>query len=199
MAGHAGIPLGDTVGKAADLLPPAESSATSWPSPARAWYMIWLIAFVTLLSNVDATVINVLIQPIKHDWHLTDFAVSMLTSAAYTVPYLLTGYPISMISDVRSRKIVLGIGLFFWSFGTVLSGLARGFYSMFGARAVVGASESMPGPAALSMMSDLVPPAKLPRAFAVYSAGIWRSGHCSAACCSGISSRSGTTATWLCR
>jgi MFS family permease len=172
MAGEAGIPLGDTVEAVADLRPPAAPSTAPWPDPVRAWYTIWLIAFVTLLSNVDATVINVLIQPIKHDLHLSDFAVSMLTSAAYTVPYLLTGYPVSRISDVHSRRWVLGIGLFFWSLGTVLSGLARGFNAMFGARAVVGSSESLPGPAALSMMSDLVPPAKLPRAFAVYSAGI---------------------------
>jgi MFS family permease len=172
MAGAAGIRSGDDGQDRQPSGSPADVSAFSWPSPVRAWYTIWLIAFVTMLSNIDASVVNVLLQPIKRDLHVSDFALSLLASAAYTIPYLLTGYPVSRISDVRSRKWVLGIGLFFWSFGTVLSGLARGFYALLGARAVVGSSEALPGPAALSMMSDLVPPAKLPRAFAIYSFGI---------------------------
>lgn len=143
-----------------------------WPNPARAWYTICLISFVTMLANIDRNVIGLLIQPMKRDMHLTDTQVGLLTGMAFSLFYLLTGYPVSRISDVRSRKWVIAVGLTIWSIGTAICGLARSFWGMFAARGIVGASESMPGPAALSMMSDLVPPQRLPRAFAVYQLGI---------------------------
>lgn len=144
----------------------------AWPSRGRAWYTIWLIAFVTLLSNIDRSIINLLVEPMKRDLVLTDTQVSLIIGMAFSLFYLLTGFPMSRVSDVRSRKWVLAGGLIAWSAATAACGFARTFTQMFIARGVVGAAESLPGPASMSMISDLVPREKLPRAFAIYQLGI---------------------------
>jgi MFS family permease len=51
-------------------------------------------------------------------------------------------------------------------------GLAKSFVQLFAARGIVGGAESVAGPSSISMISDLVPRDKLPRAFAIYQFGI---------------------------
>lgn len=159
---------------AADPALPAAAAdgGAPWPDSRRAWYTIWLIAFVTLLANIDRAVINLLVQPMKVDLQLSDTQVSLIVGLAFSAFYFITGFPMSRISDSHSRKWVIGIGLLCWSAATALCGLVRSFTTLFIARGIVGAAESTPGPAAMSMMSDLVPREKLPRAFAVYQLGI---------------------------
>jgi MFS family permease len=150
----------------------SRAAPAPWPSPARAWYSIGLIAFVTALSNIDRSIINLLIQPIKRDLLLSDTQISLIIGLAFSLFYMLVGLPMARVSDVKSRRLVLAIGLTVWSIATATCGLARSFGQLFIARGLVGAAESVAGPASMSMISDLVPRAKLPRAFAVYQLGI---------------------------
>lgn len=151
----------------------APSDATGdWPSPARAWYTICLIAFVTMLSNLDRNIINLLVQPIKRDLALTDTQISLIIGFAFSSAYMVVGLPMARVADRRSRKLILAFGLTIWSVATALCGLAKSFVGLFTARAIVGGAESVAGPSSMSMISDLVPRSKLPRAFAVYQLGI---------------------------
>jgi MFS family permease len=131
-----------------------------------------LIAFVTMLSNVDRSIINLLVQPIKRDLLLSDTQISLIIGFAFSLFYMLVGLPMSRVSDVRSRRMILAIGLTVWSIATALCGLARSFGQLFVTRGLVGGAESVAGPASMSMISDLVPRDKLPRAFAIYQFGI---------------------------
>lgn len=149
--------------------PPAEAS---WPSPGRAWYSIGLIAFVTMLSTIDRSIITLLVEPIKRDLGLSDTQISLIIGFAFSSAYMLVGLPMARVADSRSRKIILISGLTIWSFATALCGLAKSFTGLFAARAVVGGAESVAGPSSMSMISDLVPRSKLPRAFAIYQLGI---------------------------
>ena len=54
----------------------------------------------------------------------------------------------------------------------MLCGLAQQLWQLFAARALVGAAKSVKGPCSMSMIADLVPHEKLPRAFAIYQLGI---------------------------
>lgn len=143
-----------------------------WPAPGRAWYTISLIALVTLLSNIDRSVINLLVEPIRKDLDLDDVQMSLIVGMAFSLLYLVTGLPMSRVSDVKSRRWILGISLAIWSAGTVACGFVRSFAGLFAARGLVGAAEAVPGPASMSMMADLVPRNRLPRAFAIYQLGI---------------------------
>lgn len=147
-------------------------SGAAGQSMARAWYTVWLIAFITTLSQIDRNIINLLVEPIKRDLLLSDTQIGLVVGLAFSLLYMMVGLPMARVSDVKSRKWILGLGLMVWSVATALCGMARGFYQLFAARALVGGSESVAGPSAISMISDLIPRERLPRAFAIYQLGI---------------------------
>jgi len=155
---------------------PAEAGAPSgvqhWPTPGRAWYTVGLIAFVTMLSTIDRSIINLLVQPIKRDLGLSDTQISLIIGFAFSSFYMIVGLPMARVADARSRKVILTLGLTIWSFATALCGFARSFAGLFLARGIVGGAESVAGPSSMSMISDMVPREKLPRAFAIYQLGI---------------------------
>ncbi|MEH3108230.1 MAG: MFS transporter [Sphingomonas fennica] len=150
----------------------APAADAPYPPRRQAWYTIWLIAAVTMLSNVDRSIINLLVQPIKRDLVLSDTEISLIIGTAFSLFYMLVGLPMARVSDVRNRKVILAGGLTVWSLATAVCGAAQSFAALFVARGVVGGAESVAGPASMSLISDIVPREKLPRAFAVYQLGI---------------------------
>jgi MFS family permease len=143
-----------------------------WPPPRQAWYAVCLISFISVLSNIDRGVIALLVQPIKRDLQISDTEMSILIGFAFSFFYMLVGLPMSRVADVRSRKKILTAGLTIWSMATALTAMAYNFVTLFIARGIVGGGESVKGPTSMSMISDLVPRAKLPRAMSIYSMGI---------------------------
>ncbi len=141
--------------------------------PARgAWYAIWLFALVNALDNVDRGIISILIEPIKRDLLLSDTEVSLLIGAAFSVTYALVGLPMSRFADTGNRKAILSFGIALWSLATAGGAMAKSFVGLAISRGLVGAGEGLKGPNAISMISDLVPREKYPRAMAIYQFGI---------------------------
>jgi MFS family permease len=158
--------------KAAGDLASVAAPNDGWPSPMRAWYTVIIIALVSTMSNIDRGIINLLVEPIKRDMALSDTEISLLIGFAFSFFYMLFGLPMARVSDIRNRKLILTCALAFWSVATALCGLAQSFWQLFAARGLVGAGESVKGPCSMSMISDLVPRHRLPRAFAIYQLGI---------------------------
>jgi MFS family permease len=125
-----------------------------------------------MLSMLDRSIINLLVEPIKRDLQLSDTQMSLIIGFAFSGAYGLMGLPMARVADRYSRKAILVTGLAVWSVATALCGAARSFTHLFIARGVVGGAESVAGPSSMSIISDLVPPEKLPRAFAIYQLGI---------------------------
>ena len=144
----------------------------AYPPAFTAWYVIGMLALINALDNIDRGIISLLIQPIKRDLGLTDTEIGLLTGIAYSGFYALVGLPMSRLADTGNRKYILSFGVTLWSLATALGSLAQNFWHLFFSRAGTGAGESLKGPNALSMISDLVPREKLPRAISLYSMGI---------------------------
>jgi MFS family permease len=152
---------------------PGEPAATDrpWPSPRQAWYAVGIFALALMVNFLDRGIVGLLVQPIKRDLHLSDFRISLIIGFAFVCMYVILGLPIARMVDVRSRRVILTCGITAWSIATTLCGLAQNFWQLFLARIGVGAGESCSGPATFSMMADLFPPRKLPRAIAVLNFG----------------------------
>ena len=148
------------------------SAGHDWPSPRSAWYAVCLISLISVLSNIDRGIISLLVQPIKRDLHVSDTEMGILIGFAFSFFYMIVGLPMSRVTDVGNRKLILTIGLSIWSCATTLTALAYSYATLFIARGVVGAGESVKGPTSMSMISDIVPRRKLPRAMSIYSMGI---------------------------
>lgn len=138
----------------------------------RGWYTVWLLAFVSVLAQVDRGVLSLLVQPIKRDLHLSDTNVSLLIGFAFTFFYVVVGPPMSRVTDWAPRKRVIAVGLTVWSLATALCGIVQGFWGLFFSRALVGAGESVNGPASYSIIADCVPRDRLPRAYAILNGGV---------------------------
>lgn len=149
-----------------------DASAAPTQISGRGWYTVFILALVATVGQIDRGVISLVVSPMKRDLELSDTEVSLLIGFAFTFFYAVVGPPVSRISDRGVRKNVIAASLAIWSIGTALCGLAQSFWAFFAARAVVGGAESGSSPASLSMMADLVPRQKLPRAFAIYNSGV---------------------------
>ena len=101
---------------------------------------------------LDRGIINLLIEPIKRDLHLTDVQVSVLMGFAFVIFYIVLGFPIASLADLKSRRLIVSFGLFCWSGMTALCGVAQNFWSFFLFRVGVGVGEACTGPATLSML-----------------------------------------------
>lgn len=137
-----------------------------------AWYTVFMLALVAMLAQIDRGVVSLVVQPMKRDLGLSDTQVSLLIGFAFTFFYAIVGPPVSRVADRGVRKTVISASLAIWSVGTALCGLAQSFWTFFFARAVVGGAESGSSPASLSMIADVVPRERLPRAFAIYNSGV---------------------------
>jgi MFS family permease len=138
----------------------------------RGWYTVYVLAAVSMLAQIDRGVISLLIEPMKRDLQLTDTQVSILVGFAFTFFYVMVGPPMSRVTDRSIRKRVIAGGLAVWSLATALCGLAQNFWTLFFGRALVGGGESVNGPASFSMIADIIPRERLPRAFAILNAGV---------------------------
>lgn len=90
---------------------------------------------------------------------------------AFALFYVLVGIPIARLADVKSRRLIIGIGIGLWSLMTVMCGIARNYWQLFIARVGIGVGESSLSPAAISMLSDMFPKEKLPLATSLLSMG----------------------------
>ena len=155
-------------------VPPAAApsvSAQPWPAPKTAWRTLWILSLVLGLSQVDRNILSLLLQPIKQDLKFNDAQMGILIGLAFSIIYLFLSFPLSRLSDRRSRKVMIAIGVAVWSLATAACGLTRSFWPMFAARAGVGAGEAVNAPATYSLLADSFPRDKLPRALAILNVG----------------------------
>jgi len=149
-----------------------ENGATApWPRPGIAWYAVVILVIAFIFSFIDRIIIAMLVEPLKQDLGLSDTQLGLLQGLAFAVFYATVGLPIGRLADRRSRRAIIGWGIFLWSIMTAVCGLARNFWELFLARVGVGVGEAALSPAAYSMIADYFPREKLGRALGVYQSG----------------------------
>jgi MFS family permease len=149
--------------------PPAAASAFS-DSYRR--YALGLLLLVYVVNFLDRSILNILVQPIKNEFGVSDSALGLLSGPAFAVFYATLGIPIARWADRGTRRDIIALALFLWSGMTALCGLARTFPQLALARIGVGVGEAGCSPPAHSLISDYYPPEKRATAFATYALGI---------------------------
>jgi MFS family permease len=97
-----------------------------------------------------------------------------MTGLAFALFYTFLGLPIARYADRPSTNRVglISVSLAIWSGMTVLCGMAQNFVQLLLARIGVGVGEAGCTPAAHSLITDAVEPAKRSSAIAFYGLGI---------------------------
>ena len=119
-------------------------------------YMLLVLTLINLLNYLDRQVVFPLFGHLKADFNLTDFHLGVLGTVFLLVQSLAT-FPLGLLADRVSRRLIVGIGVAFWSFATFASGLAQSFAQLLGIRSLVGIGEASYAPAAVSMITDNFP------------------------------------------
>jgi MFS family permease len=134
-----------------------------WPSAVHGWLAVALLGLASVGSQFDRTVINLMIEPLKHTFALDDTHYAMLQSIPFGIFYVLACIPIGRLADRYSRRLIIATGITFFGLFAMASGLARSFIQLFLTRIGVAVGEASLTPAALSMLSDLFPAQRLGR------------------------------------
>jgi MFS family permease len=141
------------------------------PDSGRAWYILGLLTLAYGLSYVDRQLLNLLVEPVKRSFQITDVQISILQGAAFVIPYCLMGPAIGRLVDVSSRRNVLMACIAIWSVSTAACGLASSFAELVSARAIVGMSEACLFPVAWSLIPEMFSASRGARAYSVFAMG----------------------------
>ena len=135
------------------------------------WYVLAALTVVSMFSVADRLVLSILIEDIKRDFVLSDSQIGLLTGVAFSLFYVLFGFPFARLADRSTRKNIVGGALAAWSVMTMLCGAATGFWSLFVMRMGVGVGEAGSGPAGQSMLADYFRREQLARAMGFLTVG----------------------------
>src|SRR6187397_2560634 len=157
-----------------DLAPQATVPADTAARPSiRRYYVLALLTVIYVLNFLDRTIFNVLIEPIKKEFALSDTTMGLLAGFGFVLFYSLLGIPIARIADRFNRRNIVAVALAFWSAMTVFCGMAQSVTTLALARIGVGIGESGGTPASQSIIADLFSKNERPRALGIYAIGTY--------------------------
>src|SRR2546425_2896947 len=157
-----------------DLAPQAAVQAEAAARPSiRRYYVLGLLTVIYALNFLDRTIFNVLIEPIKKEFALSDTTMGLLAGFGFVLFYSLLGIPIARVADRLNRRNIVAVAFAFWSAMTFLCGMASSVATLAMARIGVGICESAGSPASQSMIADLFNKNERPRALGIFAIGTY--------------------------
>ncbi|MBR1219999.1 MFS transporter [Bradyrhizobium sp. U87765 SZCCT0131] len=155
---------------APQAIPQARAHA---PTALRRYYVLGLLTTIYALNFLDRTIFNVLIEPIKKEFALSDTMMGLLAGFGFVLFYSILGIPIARAADRLNRRNIVAVAFAFWSAMTFLCGLASSVTTLALARIGVGIGESAGTPASQSLVADLFTKNERPRALGIYAIGTY--------------------------
>ena len=140
-------------------------------SRAAAIYALVMLTAIYSLNFLDRRVIAILIDPIKHDYHLSDKAMGFISGFGFVIFYSILAAPVARWADRGNRRSIISWGLVIWSGMTALAGIAQNAVQLTLSRFGVGVGEAAGTAPSSSMISDLFPGSRRSGAMAVYQLG----------------------------
>lgn len=136
----------------------------------RGHYVLAVLFLVGVFHLMDRSILGILLEPIRREFGMPDAAMGLLTGYAFALFYTMVSLPIARLADRYSRRVIIALGLTFWSLLTSISGLATSFWQLALARVGVGVGEAAYIPTASSILSDYFPAARRAGAFSIFAA-----------------------------
>src|SRR5690349_9432147 len=93
------------------------------------FWLLFILTGLNLLNYLDRSVLSAVRTPLASEFGLT-YGESGRAFTAFMIGYFVTSPFFGYLGDRLSRKWLIAIGIFVWSLGTVLTGLAGGFTAL---------------------------------------------------------------------
>jgi MFS family permease len=149
----------------------ADHSTANRHAMRSAWWTVIVLFLAAIISIIDRAIINIVVDPVRHDLGLVDLQISLLQGLAFGLFYATVGIPLGMVADRVSRRLLVTVGVLVWSLATIGGGFAGSFGDLFLSRLLVGLGEAALGPAAVSLIADLFPPHKRGKPLSLFLTG----------------------------
>lgn len=135
-----------------------------------AWWGLFLLALLYVLSFVDRFILALLVQPIKLEFGASDAQMALLFGTTFALFYAVFGLPLARYADTGNRVLLIMAGVLVWSIATIGSAFAGSFAMLLFLRVGVAVGEATLTPAAYSLIGDMFPPRHRVLAASIYTA-----------------------------
>src|SRR5262245_41741762 len=68
-----------------------DAASEPWPSPAQAWYGVFVSALALMINILDRQIVSLIVAPIKRDLNLSDTQMGWLMGPAFVIFYMILG------------------------------------------------------------------------------------------------------------
>jgi predicted MFS family arabinose efflux permease len=130
-------------------------------------WTLFLLTGIAICGFIDRIIMQVLVEPMKAEFHLTDFQIGLLAGLAFALLNVVLSLWVARLAERRRRVTLVWIGTILWSIATSLCGAATSFGTLLAARIGVGVGEAVGLPSSGSLVSDYFEPGKRTTAMSV--------------------------------
>ncbi len=153
--------------------------ATSLPQPPRSvkagaypWLVVGLLWFCGFFNYADRQAVNSVFPILKAEFDLDNEQLGLLGSAfmfVYAIASPFSGYTV----DLLSRRMLIALGLAFWSLICAATALSRTFVQLVLFRGAEGLGEAFYFPASMSVLADYHGPRTRSRAMSIHQTSVY--------------------------
>ena len=130
---------------------------------------MWVLGLVVLVDEVDKNIVRGLIDPLKDEFGVGDFAIGVLLSLQLLFNGVVT-VPAGYLADRWNRTRAIGTTVIAWSALSAAGAGAIGFTMLVGLRSLLGFGQAVSEPSAASLLGDYYPPERRGKAFSIQMA-----------------------------
>ncbi|WP_130832537.1 MFS transporter [[Erwinia] mediterraneensis] len=112
-----------------------------------------LLLFAAIINYLDRSSLSVANMTIREELGLSATEIGVLLSA-FSLAYGLAQLPCGALLDRKGPRLMLGIGMFFWSLFQALSGLVHNFTQFILVRIGLGVGEAPMNPCGVKVIND---------------------------------------------
>jgi MFS transporter, Spinster family, sphingosine-1-phosphate transporter len=134
----------------------------------RPYLVLSVLTLASTFGYIDRAILNLLVQPIKASFGLSDVQISLLQGLGFSSGYLLLTPLFGRWVDVARGRVPLACATAAWSVATALCGTAQSFRGLLALRFGIGCAEAGLTPASWSIIGELFDTRKLAVAFGIF-------------------------------
>ncbi len=140
--------------------------------PHYPWVVVGLLWLCGFFNYADRQALTAVVPLLQREFFLTDFQLGVVVSAfmiVYAVASPFTGYTV----DFLSRRLLIALGLGFWSLICAATAFSRNFWHLVLMRGSEGLGESFYFPASMSILADYHGPRTRSRAMSTHQTSVY--------------------------
>ena len=123
------------------------------------WFALVVLTGISTVGFIDRIVVNVLVEPIKAEFALSDTQVSFM-GTAFAVLNIGLAVLVARYAERVTRVPLIAFGTLLWSIATAICGVATSWTGLLAARMGVGVGEAVGLPGNQSVVADYFPPSR---------------------------------------